>query len=204
MATTQRISSAAARQILAAALVATAKAAGEDYQRDDLPAGAYHKVRLSLAAEIDGEATITREWDGSVEVGHDSVRASSVGVKAGELLAYLVSRMNETTRAATLRDLADVYAAQGRLPVDETEVKAADEALSRLRQKVDQSVRGSVRVSVRQITDEPAAPAATPPAVTVGHGIPIVAATVARKSASPAKQPAKAAASRKTASHARK
>lgn len=172
MATNDRNVSAVARQTLCVALAAAQKACAESYDRDELLAGAHHQVKISLAAEVDG-VPVLRDWDCTLDVGHDSVRASSVGVKPGELLAYILSRQNAVTREATLRDLADVYAANGRLPVDEAEVKAADDSLSRLRQKVEQAVKGSVRVAVR---DPQPAVAAQPETAETVEAKPLAAA----------------------------
>lgn len=204
MATAQNNASLTARQRLCVALAAVAKAAAEDGDRDELIAGSHHNVKLSLAAEVDG-VPVLRGWDATLDVGHDSTRASSTGVKPGELLAYLLSRVNEVTRAATLRDLADTFAAHGRLPVSEDQIKDADAALAKLRQKVDQSVKGSVRVSVRRVDGDEAAPAA--PVATPAPAAPVAPTTApeslpvplaCRRGTTAPKAPTTKAASRKT------
>jgi hypothetical protein len=137
---------------IAAVLGFIAKATGDEFNRDDSPDGSHHSIRVSVLAEIDGEAIISREYDGTTDTGHASVRASSVGAKAGEVLAYVASKMNAATREALYRELADVFAANGgTLPVTEESVKEADAALARLRQKTEQQVRGTFKVTARRV-----------------------------------------------------
>ena len=137
---------------IAAALGFLAKAAGDEFNRDDSPDGSHHSIRVSVLAEVDGEAIISREYDGTTDTGHASVRASSVGAKAGEVLAYVASKMNAATREALYRELADVFASNGgKLPVTEDAVKEADAALDRLRQKTQQNVRGTFKVTARRV-----------------------------------------------------
>lgn len=123
------------------------KVSGENSDRDSLKDGGVYAVKLHVAAEIEGQV-YQSNFEGSVSVGHESVRASSVGATAGEVLAYLLSKMNAATRENTLREMAEVYAANGNsLPVTTAEVEAADEAMKRLRQKTESKVRGSVKVT---------------------------------------------------------
>ena len=124
-----------------------AKVAEEQFTRDDLVDGSHGAVELSLIAKIDGRL-FTHHCSGSIDVGHSSVRATSVGAKAGEIVAYLLSKVNAATREATLREMAEVYAANGcKLPVSEAAIEEAETAMQALRQKKEQSVRGTVRVS---------------------------------------------------------
>ena len=140
---------------LAAALGFVAKATEKDFIRDDSPDGAHHAVRATLTIEVDG-TPIIREYEGTTDTGHASVRASSVGAKPGEVLAYVASKLSGPKRAELYRELAEIYAANdGKLPVTEEAVKEADEALSRLRQKSEQTVRGTFRVSARQVERQP-------------------------------------------------
>lgn len=145
---------------LAAALGFVAKAAEKDFLRDDSPDGSHHSIRATLSIEVDG-TPIIREYEGTTDTGHASVRASSSAAKAGEVLAYVASKLSGPKRAELYRELADVFAAnRERLPVTEEAVAEADEALSRLRQKSEQTVRGTFRVSARQVERQPE-PAAT-------------------------------------------
>lgn len=138
--------------ITAAAMGFISKATADEFARDDSPDGSHHAIRATLAVEIDGSVIITREYEGTTDTGHASLRASSVGAKAGEVLAYVASKMNKATREALYRELADVFAANGgKLPVTTESVEEADEALGRLRQKTEQAVRGTFKVSARRV-----------------------------------------------------
>lgn len=136
----------------AAAFAFLAKAIDNEFDRDSLPDGSTHSCRATVAVEVDGQSIVTREFDGNVAVGHAAVRASSVGVKSGELLAYVTSKLNAATREALYRELADVFTANaGRLPVTDAAIEEADAAIAKLRQKVDQPVKASVRVNARRV-----------------------------------------------------
>ena len=136
----------------AAAFAFLAKAIDAEFDRDNLPDGSAHSCRATIAVEVDNDTIVTREFDGNVAVGHASIRASSVGVKAPELLAYVASKMNAATREALYRELADTFTANGgKLPVSESAIEEADAALTKLRQKVDQPVKASVRVNARRV-----------------------------------------------------
>jgi hypothetical protein len=133
---------------VAAAMGFISKVTGDEFIRDDSPDGAHHAIRATLAIEVDGQVIITREYEGTTDTGHTSLRASSVGVKAGEVLAYVASKMNAATREALYRELADVFAANGeKLPISAESVEEADEALGRLRQKTSKPVRGTFKVT---------------------------------------------------------
>lgn len=134
--------------VRAAAMAFAAKVANENFDRDDLAGGDSFTCRASLVVEVAGQ-TITVNSNGTVNVEPDFTRASSTGCKVGEVVAYLLSKVNAATRAATLAEMAEVFAANGcRLPVSEEAVEEADAAMARLRQRKDQPVRGSVRVNL--------------------------------------------------------
>lgn len=134
--------------IRAAAMAFVSKIAAENYDRDDLTAGDSFACRASLVIDVAGQK-VAINANGSVNVEPDITRASSTGCKIGEVVAYLLSKVNAATRAATLANMAEDFAANGcRLPVSEEAVEEADKAMARLRQKKDQHVRGSVRVNL--------------------------------------------------------
>jgi hypothetical protein len=93
----------------AAAFAFLANAIDAEFDRDNLPDGSAHSCRATVAVEVDNDTIVTREFDGNVAVGHASIRASSVGVKAPELLAYVTSKLNAATREALYRELADTF-----------------------------------------------------------------------------------------------
>lgn len=123
------------------------KLAADEGERDDMADGQHSEVTLSIVAEVDGKRC-HHAFAGTVDVGHASTRASSVGPNQDELLALVLAKLNHQTRDKLCRDLADEFAAAGgKLPaVDKSIVDQAAKLKSDLRQKVDQSVRGSVRV----------------------------------------------------------
>lgn len=123
------------------------KIAADQGERDDLHDGQHSAVRLSIVAEVDGRKT-RHAFAGSVDVGHASTRASSVGPNQDELLALVLAKLNHQTRDKLCRALADEFAAAGgKLPaIDSAIVDQAKKLRADLRQKVDQPVRGSVRV----------------------------------------------------------
>ena len=170
---------------VAAAFGFLAKAAAEEFVRDDSPDGAHHSIRAAVMIEVDGAAPVYRDYVGTTDTGHASVRASSVGAKPGEVLAYVASKLNATARAALYRELAEVYAANdGKLPVTAEAVEEADEALSRLRQRCEQAVRGTFRVNYNRVESE-AAEAAEPVAK------PVAVKPAAKPASKPAAKPIK-------------
>lgn len=131
----------------------TAKISADQGERDDLHDGQHSNVRIAIVAEVDGHRT-RHSFAGSVNVGHASTRASSVGPNQDELLALVLSKLNTATRDAICRDLADDFAAAGKMPeVDSAIVKQAAKLRADLRQKVDQQVRGSVRVNFTEANE---------------------------------------------------
>lgn len=123
------------------------KLAADEGERDDMSDGQHSEVTLSIVAEVDGKRC-HYAFAGTVDVGHASTRASSVGPNQDELLALVLAKLNTVTRDKLCRDLADEFAAAGgKLPaVDSAIVDQAAKLKADLRQKVDQPVRGSVRV----------------------------------------------------------
>ena len=123
------------------------KLAADEGERDDMTDGQHSEVTLSIVAEVDGKRC-HHAFAGTVDVGHASTRASSVGPNQDELLALVLAKLNTVTRDKLCRDLASEFAAAGgKLPaVDKSIVDQAAKLKSDLRQKVDQPVRGSVRV----------------------------------------------------------
>lgn len=140
---------AAARAAIFAAL---AKIGGKESDRDALAGGDEFAARVEIRATLASGHEYRETFDTETSVGHDSQRAVSHGITSGELLAYVLGKMNATTRDAVLRDLAAEYAANGHeLPVDKAATKAAEEALKRLRATEKQTVRGSVSVSYERV-----------------------------------------------------
>ncbi len=125
------------------------KAAGKEKRRELLQPGAKHNVSLELSGAVDGQAIDRRQVAGVLSIGHDSTRASSSGPAAGEVLGYLLAKLNPKTREKILRTLPEEFAAGGgKLPaVDADIVAAAENLLGRLRNKVTKESRGAVNFS---------------------------------------------------------
>jgi hypothetical protein len=124
---------------------ALAKVAAKEGSRDDLQPGSSHVCRLSVNGDIDG-----REFDESFEailsVGHDTTKASSATPELPLLVANILAKLNAATRESVLRDLPEVFAANGgKLPaVDAAITGAAESMLQRLRAKSTVTARGAV------------------------------------------------------------
>lgn len=141
---------------LAAALAAVnsmlAKIGSKECNRDLLGGGDEFSARVEVRATLASGHEYRVAYDCEASVGHDSQRAVSHGITAGELLAYVAGKLNAATREALYRDLAADFAASGHeLPVSKADKKAADEALQRLRATEKQTVRGSVSVSYERV-----------------------------------------------------
>lgn len=123
------------------------KTADKEACRDNLIAGESHVVNLSVTGDVDGQ-TFSEHMRAVVTVGHDTTRASSATPDLGHLIGAILSKLNEATREAILRDLPEQYAAAGcQLPEVSQEIAdKTDAMLKRLRAKRTTNVRGSVSV----------------------------------------------------------
>lgn len=120
--------------------------AGKSQNRDELTSGASYGVKLSIVAQVDGGPIYRQQFEGPLTVGHDSEVAAS-HTPGGDklLLAVALSKMNETTRAALIRDVLADYAS-GELPEVSSGLLAEVENLQQqLRAGVKQKRRGSVK-----------------------------------------------------------
>jgi hypothetical protein len=133
--------------ISAVAWHALLKTSDKEACRDDLIAGESHLVNLCVSGDVDGQA-FAEQMRAVVSVGHDSTRASSATPDLGHLIGAILSKLNEATREAILRDLPEQYAAAGcQLPEVSQEIAdKTDAMLKRLRAKRTINVRGSVSV----------------------------------------------------------
>jgi hypothetical protein len=104
-------------------------------------------VEVLIVAKIEG-AIFREQYTADINVGHASVRASSVNPDMSQVLGLILSKLNEQTREAILRDLPAEFAANGcELPeVDAAIAEAASGMLKKMRASKSQDVRGSVSV----------------------------------------------------------
>src|SRR4051794_16273061 len=94
----------------AAAWAALGYVAGKEGDRDSLADGAAYSVDLRIVGEVDGES-IDRTIAGRLTVGHETTKKSSVAPNVNHVIGYLLSKMNEATRAMILRELPAEYEA---------------------------------------------------------------------------------------------
>ena len=129
------------------------KVAGKEFDRDGLAESTAHKVTATVIAQVDGE-DVEISVGGGLNVGGDSIRASSAGPDNNHLIGYLLSLLPKTRRDAVLATLPEEFAAAGgELPViEEGYMTAAEMLLGKLRAKKEQPVRGSVS-AVYQISE---------------------------------------------------
>ena len=131
-----------------------AKVADDGFDRAALAPEAKHFVELRIDAKVDGKRFI-HESKGTVIVGKDFEKATSVGATAVQVLAYLLSKVNAAQRAKTLEELAAVFEAhEHKLPVTEDDLALAELCMEKLRRTQKSPMKGAVKVSY--VTDQPA------------------------------------------------
>jgi hypothetical protein len=129
-------------------LACAAKIASGEAVRDDIPDGyTASGVEVMIAAKIGGQV-YREQFLADINVGHASVRASSVNPDMGQVLGLILSKLNTATRDKILADLPAEFAANGcELPeVDAGIAEAAAAMLKKMRASKSQDVRGSVSV----------------------------------------------------------
>lgn len=129
------------------------KLAEDSFERNQMAAGAKHFVELRVDARVDGKP-FRHESKGTVVVGKDFEKATSVGATAVQVLAYLLAKVNAAQRNATLAELAEVYERnQCQLPVSEDDLALAELCMEKLRRKHTTTQKGAVKVSY--VEDKP-------------------------------------------------
>lgn len=144
---------------LAIAWVTLERVSVKEGSRDRLSAGATHDVDIRIAGSVDG-LPFEQSIAALLTIGHDQVKATSATPDQAQLLAYLLSKLNGTTREKLLRELPEQFAEAGdRLPdVDSVLVEAAAVMLKRLRGKKSIQARGPVRCEYRLRDGHPQPP----------------------------------------------
>lgn len=109
--------------------------------------GISSSIQLVLSGAIDGQP-FRQSFDSVITIGHGLSKTSSVTPAVPELLAHVLSRLNERTRERILADVVDDFVANGNaLPVsDEGLVARCNELLAELRSTRTVIARGPVRV----------------------------------------------------------
>jgi hypothetical protein len=130
--------------------------AGKESDRDALEAGAAHQVDLHVSGTVDG-LPVQQAFSGRLTVGQDGTRNSAVVPNLAHLIAAVLGKLNDATRAAVLRDLPAEFAANGgSLPeLSVGLVAQADSLIKALKSTRNSAVRGAVKCEYR-LTSEPA------------------------------------------------
>lgn len=135
----------------AAMLLAAGKVVDQEAVRKDIPGGYAGKVELTVTARI-GSDELSESYEVNLTVGHDSQRAHSSAASAAEILAYLASKLNKTTRDAFYRDLADAFVAGNQsFGVSKDQIDEASEALKKLNRTRQIEVSGSVKAKIERV-----------------------------------------------------
>jgi len=133
-------------QRLAVLWAALAKIADKESRRELLTAGREHAIDLTIAGDIDGSGVDRLSVEGKLTIGEDQTRAKSVPAPAADILAYMLRQLTASRRDALLRELPELFAANGnQVPDVEPHLReAAEGLLKRLAGRTEQTVRGSV------------------------------------------------------------
>lgn len=153
------LSTAPARAALEnAAWQALSYVSSKQADRDALAPGAAHSIDLHVSGSVDGQPIDPIDIAGRLTVGHDSTRASSSTPNLPQVVAAILAKLNDATRAAILRDLPTEFAANGgSLPdVSVGAVAEAESLLAALKSSKQVNVRGQVRC---EYSLSPASPA---------------------------------------------
>ena len=134
---------------------AIGKVASKEHSRDELQPGSQHVVQLDVSGTVDGRA-FQRNLNAVLSVGHDQVKATSVTPEQPQLLAVILSKLNQQTRDKILRELPDEFAENGgHLPdVEEELVDTVSTMLQSLRAKKRVQARGPVRCEYQLTVDD--------------------------------------------------
>lgn len=133
-------------ELAAFAWAGIAKVCEKEFNREEIGDGQSKHVDLHIAARIDGQV-FQQNLSVDLTVGHGSERATSQTPQANVLIGYLLSKMNEATREAVLRDLPEQFdpAAENGYPEFDAAISEASNAmLKKLRAKVRVEVSGSI------------------------------------------------------------
>ena len=122
------------------------KIGGKQKAHDQLKKGASHQICLQIEGSVDGER-FSQTIHSVIRIGYDCERKTSATPQQARLLAFLLSKLNQTTRDYLLRCVPDEFARHHQQipPVDETIVRQADEMLARLRAEKRIQARGAIR-----------------------------------------------------------
>lgn len=121
------------------------KVAAKEQNRDEFVDGSQHKVNLEILGTVDGKPVFQRIAS-TLLIGHAQTKSSSVNPQVVELVAYILSKLNHSTRARLLQDIPTSFVENDfHIPeVDEELVVETRDMLKRLRRSVTVDARGPV------------------------------------------------------------
>lgn len=131
----------------AIAWAAADKIAGKEFRREQL-GECSHRVDLSIVAMIDDKHEFAGAFTALLTIGADTTRSTSSACDLNQLVGFLLSKFNESTREKLLRDLPSEFAKRGNaLPdVEPAIVETAKQLLSKLRCQTQSTAKGAVAV----------------------------------------------------------
>ena len=111
-----------------------------------LAEGSRHMVALRVEGEVDG-VPFRQSLTSVVSIGYEKEKSSSVNPQVPELVAYILSKLNSSTRNRILNDIPDEFVENGnQLPTPSPVlVDEARHMLKRLRQTRTVTARGPIR-----------------------------------------------------------
>ncbi len=113
----------------------------------ELSQGSRHKLSLQLSGEIDGD-NFSETVSCTISIGHEFERNTSTTPHLNSLLAFILSKLNQSTRDYLLRTIPEDFASNDQqLPsVDDSLTEQAELMLSKLRASKRVNSRAAVRV----------------------------------------------------------
>lgn len=124
---------------------ALAKVATKQVDSNQLEQGSKHDIQMTLMGHVDG-IPFHQNVNSNVSIGYDQIRASSVTPELPRLVAFILSKLNQSTRDKLLKELPEEFSANdNQIPVSDDELVAdAKVMLKRLRNKKMIDARGAV------------------------------------------------------------
>ena len=121
------------------------KVAAKEQNRDEFVDGTQHKVNLEILGTVNGRPVFQRIAS-TLLIGHAQTKSSSVNPQVVELVAYILSKLNQSTRDRILNDIPSAFVEnEYHIPeTDEELVAQSREMLKQLRRSVTVNARGPI------------------------------------------------------------
>ena len=145
-----RFQSSALRHLVWAALEKIGK---KELDSKLLDEGTSHTVSMHIEGTID-EQSFSETIESLVSIGHQHQKTSSVNPQVAELIAWILSKLNRSTRNRILSDLPQEFEDRGGMPESsQSLVNEVDHMLLQLRQTKTVNARGPIRCEYVLIGD---------------------------------------------------